>query len=364
LKARGHAVRFLQRDTSAGADLEGAAAIPREGAPIWAGPLQLENPLNFGEILCNFGYQSPATLRPLVDAWRERLKNTQLVVANVAPAAHLAALTLGIPSLEISQGFHVPPPTLPAPPLRDWEPAPRSRLEAADHRVLDAMNQVLAAHGAASLSTLGDLFVGRALLLTYPELDIYPQRGPADYYGVPESAEGSLRPAWPDGSGPRVLAYVYNYYPRLRPLIEALEQSNAPTLMMCRGIDRSLLQPEPGCVFVAEEPMSFARLLPECDLVVCHASHQTTAQALLAGKPVLLLPTQLEQFLITRRVVRQGMGLGIEAGSQEPDFCAGLRQLGADSDYARRANDFAARYRGHDRAAALATMVKRCESLL
>ena len=41
MKARGHAVRFLQRDASAGADLERAAEIPREGAPVWVGPLQL-----------------------------------------------------------------------------------------------------------------------------------------------------------------------------------------------------------------------------------------------------------------------------------------------------------------------------------
>jgi len=226
------------------------------------------------------------------------------------------------------------------------------------------MNSVLAAYGARPLATLGDLFLGRAVLLTYPELDIYPQRGPAEYYGIPESAEGSLHPGWPEASGPRVLAYVYSYYPALADLMNALEQSSASTLMMCRRIDRSLLRAQGSCLFVTEEPMSFTRLLPQCDLVVCHGSHQTTAQALLAGKPVLLLPTQLEQFLITRRVVRQGMGLGMESQADNPDFSAALRELSAIPEYRQKAEGFASRYRDHGRAAALATMVKRCEALL
>src|SRR6266705_3045179 len=125
LKARGHDVRFLLRELHAAADVEGAAEIPREGAPIWSGQAVTANPLNLGEILLNFGYHEPGPVKALIDAWRERLKASQAVVANVAPAAHLAALTLGIPSFEISQGFHVPPPAMPSAPLRHWEPAPR-----------------------------------------------------------------------------------------------------------------------------------------------------------------------------------------------------------------------------------------------
>ena len=144
MKARGHDIRFLLRDPDAGADLEGAADIPREGAPVWKGPTLNLNPLNFGEILLNFGYHEHASVKALVDAWRERLWLSHAVIASVAPAAHLAARTLGIPSFEISQGFHMPPPGMPAPPLRDWLPAPRAQLEAADRRVLDSINQTLA----------------------------------------------------------------------------------------------------------------------------------------------------------------------------------------------------------------------------
>src|SRR5258706_7669997 len=236
MKARGHEVRFFLRDLSAGADLEGAAEIPREGAPFWAGPPTCEAPLNLGEILLNFGYHDAAQHQLLVDAWRERLEGSQAVVATVAPAAPLAALTLGIPSFEISQGFHVPPPSMPSPPLRHWEPAPRARLEAADRRVLHAINTVLSGYGVRPLATIGELFAGRSMLLTYPELDIYPERGPSDYYGITDSGEGKAVPGWPAGGGPRPVAFLYSSFKGTDPPRSAMPAAKWPTLRFFRRI--------------------------------------------------------------------------------------------------------------------------------
>lgn len=365
LRARGHEPSFLLRNPQSGADLAGAAEIARAAAPIWAGPARFPDPLNFGQILHNFGYHLRDAVRQLVDAWRERLAGAHAVVASVAPAAHVAARTLGIPSFEISQGFHVPPPAMPSPPLRHWEPAPRGELEAADRAVLEAVNAALAAHGAAPLGTIGELFAGRAMLLTYPELDTYPERGAADYYGVPQSSEGAAVPAWPAGRGPRVFGYLYNYFAGLDPLLGALRRLDAPALVLCRDAQQDLVQRHAGgSVLVTGEPMSVSRVLPQADLVVCHGSHQMTAQALLAGKPVLMLPTQLEQFLIMRRVVRLGAGLGGDPSVPDADYAKAISDLAADPAYARRAREFAARYAGHDPGAALATMIGRIESAI
>ncbi|MGE0388426.1 MAG: glycosyltransferase [Gammaproteobacteria bacterium] len=362
MQRRGHDVQFLLRDLKSGADLAGTSEIPRAAAPIWVGRPKYENPLNFGQILHNFGYQHAHSVRQLVDAWRERLADADAVVANVAPAAHLAARTLGIPSFEISQGFHVPPPGMPAAPLRHWEPAPRSELEACDQAVLASVNATLGVHGAAPLASIGDLFSGRAMLLTYPELDIYPERGPAEYYGITRSFEGSSVPAWPEGRGPRVFGYLYNYFAGLDPLLVALERAQARTLLLCRGAHPDLVRKHAGSsVRILNEPMTVSRLLPHADLVVCHGSHQMTAQSLLAGKPLLMLPTQLEQFLIMRRVVRFGAGLGIDSAVPDADYGAAISTLGAEGHTAR-ARVFAARYATHDPESALATLLGRVEA--
>jgi UDP:flavonoid glycosyltransferase YjiC (YdhE family) len=365
LKARGHEVRFFLRDLSSGADLEGAKDIPREGAPVWTGPPTVAAPLNLGEILLNFGYHHAPQHRELVDAWRERLQGSHAVVANVAPAAHLAARTLGIPSFEISQGFHAPPPGMPSPPLKHWEPAPRARLEASDRRVLEVVNTVLTGHGAPPLASIGELFAGRLMLLTYPELDIYPERGPSDYYGITDSGEGKAAPDWPQGTGPRLFAYLYAYFQGLGPLLAAIAARKQPALVFCRSIDPKLAEQYRGSsIFFAAEPMAVSRVLPQADMVLCHASHQMTAQALLAGKPALLLPTQLEQFLIMRRLVRYGAGLGIAPEVPNADYSAALASLAENPGHAAKARDFALRYAGHSRGAALATMVARIEAAL
>jgi UDP:flavonoid glycosyltransferase YjiC (YdhE family) len=135
--------------------------------------------------------------------------------------------------------------------------------------------------------------------------------------------------------------------------------------MLCRGAPAQLRRQYSGrSIVVSDEAMAVSSLLPECDLVICHASHQMTAQALLAGKPLLLLPTQLEQFIITRRVVRFGAGLGVMPGTKGAEFGAAVAELSAAPGYARKAAEFGARYGTHDRGAALSTMVRRCEAAL
>ncbi|HVB47143.1 MAG TPA: hypothetical protein VNF69_02010 [Burkholderiales bacterium] len=73
--------------------------------------------------------------------------------------------------------------------------------------------------------------------------------------------------------------------------------------------------------------MGVSRQLPQWDVVVCHSSQQMTAQELLVGKPLLMLPMQLEWFLITRRVVRMGAALGVTPEVRDADFAAALSTI-------------------------------------
>ena len=363
LMQRGHSVRLLLREHDAGADLQGADGVRREGAPIWVGPTPYPNPVNFGQILLNFGYSDQGQLIQLVDAWRERLAGADLVIANVAPAAHLAARTLGIPSLEISQGFHVPPPCFPTPVLREWESAPMQTMIAADNQSLGAINAVLAARGTAPILTLGELFSGRTLLLTYPELDTYARTEPATFLGIVPTGEGGIAPLWPQGSGPRVFAYVQHDYPGIERLAASLRSLDVPALAFFRGLDAAACaRLGSEAVAIISTPMSVSQTLPQADIVICHASHQMTAQALLAGKPLLLLPTHVEQMLNTRRVERIGAGIGIAPYTDASDFDIPLAILVEDGAYAANARAFATRYaRVPDPVAQIAA---RCEFAL
>jgi len=363
LARAGHRVDAYLSDPEAASGFSGASDIHIVPAPRWVGTVLQPEGLNYAEILVNFGFHSADALKQLVAAWRERISGADLLVSNVAPAALIAARTLGIPALEVSQGFHVPPPGFPSPPFRDWEPAPRARLIASDRRVVQAINAVLTNYALAPVASIGELFVGKTLLQTYPELEMYPERGAAEYFGV-VPVVGGPRVDWPQGR-PRVLAYVYVDYRHLDALLGALARCQGAVIVVCAGLDGTRRETHASHQIVFSDKLVDFQVMAEgADVVVCHGSHQTTAEALLVGKPLLLLPTQLEQFLTTRRVVRQGAALGILQDVAQPDFSTALTTLTQDPKFARHAEEFAQRYRTHRREAALDTLVARCEAAL
>jgi UDP:flavonoid glycosyltransferase YjiC (YdhE family) len=358
LQDAGHTVQLHLRDMSAGSDLPGAARLPRAPAPVWAGPQVHAAPRNYAEILTNFGYASTDALRPLLSAWRERVKNVDLLVCNTAPAGHLAARLLGIPSLEISQGYNVPPAAFPSPPLADWGAAPVAELAAADRCVLEVINSVLRASRVSELATIGELIEPRAFLLTYPELDVYGPRTGGEYLGVLEAPAAGVRAKWPPGA-PRVFLFLPPDHPQLTRLVNALDEWGWPAAGYLRG--GASIEAVPSNVNFSSQPLDVARALSESHLVVSHAGHTFAAQTLLAGRPALLLPMHLEQFLTMRRVVRMGAGLGVEPGVAEPDLIGALKMLAASPSYGRQAAAFSERYAQHDRRTALKTFLARCE---
>jgi UDP:flavonoid glycosyltransferase YjiC (YdhE family) len=365
LKDRGHEVRLFLREIAPARDFPGADQVASEGAPIWVGPTPYPNPINFGQILLNFGYANPSQLEPLIEAWRERLSGADLIVSHCSPSALIAARTLGIQSVEISQGFHVPPAAFPTPALREWESVPIPALQAADLQSLEAINAALSRHSSAPLRTLGDLYSSRSVLLTYPEIDTYVNRSDAQYVGIVPTGESGAVPVWPAGSGPRVFAYVYSHYVGLPNLLAALAELDVPTLAFCRDIDPGLkARYQSSTLRFSDAPMSVSAMVPQSDLVICHANHQMTAQALLAGKPLLLLPTQVEQMLIARRVERIGAGVTVAPVSPTSDFALPLAILAEGKGHAECARAFAARYDRLDRAAMLAGIADRCEQRL
>jgi len=365
LQERSHRVRMFLRETEGVRAFQGTDQVPHEGAPIWVGPTPHPNPINFGQILLNFGYANPSQLEPLIEAWRERLAGADLIVSHCSPSALIAARTLGIPSIEISQGFHVPPAAFPTPALREWESVPIHALQAADLQSLETINATLARYRIAPLGTLGELYVSRSVLLTYPELDTYVNRADAQYVGIAPTGEGGAVPVWPAGSGPRVFAYVYSHYVGLPNLLAALAELDVPTLAFCREIDAGLKSRyQSSTLRFSDAPMSVSAMVPQSDFVICHANHQMTAQALLAGKPLLLLPTQVEQVLIARRVERIGAGVGVAPVSPTSDFALPLAILAEGKGHADSARAFAARYGRLDRAAMLAGIADRCEQRL
>jgi len=114
----------------------------------------------------------------------------------------------------------------------------------------------------------------------------------------------------------------------------------------------------------AAVPVAMPQVLAGCELVVCHAGEATVSQSLLAGRPLLLLPSTLESLLMARRVAQQGMGINAMAAPGPQDWDALVSDLLGKPGYRDAARDFARRHAGFDAASQGEALADRFEEML
>jgi hypothetical protein len=354
LRARGHTVSFVLRDLVLTRRLLGGLGIDTLQAPVWlhrTAGLPPEQ-ASLAEILLACGYLETGALAGLVEGWRGlfRQGRADLVVADYAPTAILAARSLGLPSVAIGPGFTVPPGGQALPALRDWEAPQPARLKATEARLLDSANGVLASYGAAPLAWGADLLLGdHALLCTWPELDHLGRAGGGPWLGpnLPEPA--SWAPVWPAGEGPRVFAYLHRGVPESTEVLEALLRRGCRVL--CYMPDVAGGGPPPVSsprLAWAPAPVALPQALAECEMVVSHAGEALAAQALLAGRPLLMLPHSTESFLMARRVRLLGAGINAMETAHPRDWDGMVGALLAQPGYREAAAAFARRHADFD----------------
>jgi UDP:flavonoid glycosyltransferase YjiC (YdhE family) len=367
LRATGHSVHWAVAQPHQAVHL-----LPRDGfawlqAPAFPEQRRDGPPLNYADILLRFGYGQASDLLGLTVAWREllRLTGAQIVLADHAPTAILAARTLDIPVMLFGSGFFAPPQMSPTPNLRPWTSVPLERLQQADALALKSMNAVLARFGKPALGSVAELFlVAEDALLAFPELDHYAQRGPAKYWGVLPAAVASL-PQWPQIPGPRIFAYLRPDSAHFEAALQVLQASQAAVLIYAPSAPNELLAryAAPHIHFSAA-PVDLNAAAKEADAAVTYASPAATAAFLLKGKPVLMLPGHLEQFLTAQRVVNMGAGL-LQNPEQPPtELAAMLARVLTDPGLRDNAQAFARKYANFDQTVVLGHIVRRIEEIV
>ena len=85
---------------------------------------------------------------------------------------------------------------------------------------------------------------------------------------------------------------------------------------------------------------------------------------MLAGKPLLLLPTHLEQYLVARRVVDMGAGAVVSPEAPVGDLVPLIAELLSNPGYRQNAQAFAAKYAKFDQQAVISNLVRRVGEVL
>ena len=348
LALRGHRIAFAMRDPASLDFAPDAAAHERLQAPRAANEGQVgERPVSIPEILLGCGYRDEAQLAALVRAWQAIFEQARpdLVIADYAPTALLAARVAGIRRVTYGNGFFSPPPLSPIPPYRYDEPVEPARLQAAEAQALASVNATLTAFGREPLGKLADVFAAdEQFLCTFPELDHYQDRPATGYWGPRYRFDRGAALAWPKAGGKRVFVYVHTAMPRLDALIDTLAESPHRVIAFIPGLDaprRDRLVSRSR--IVAERPVRLDALMRDCDLMISHGSEIATG-ALLSGVPQLCFPAHYEQYLTSRRLEQLGSGGWIGTKVPQETLRAALAAMLGDARYAAAAAAFARRY--------------------
>lgn len=350
LLERGHTLHVAAREIAGAAQALGSLPVTLHQAPLCLntyGGLQ-EPPLNFAEILMRYGYLEPAMLRGMMTAWASLIRTVgaDVVIADHAPTALLAARDLNVARALIGSSFNVPPAVVPTPNMRPWMTVPAERLADSDRRVLAVINQVLPP--GRGLQALHDIFAGAECFLSgVPELDAYVARQPGDYLGLQSLSTGTAAPQWPQGAGARIFAYLHADYSHTERALQALAASGAPVLVHVLGDAAALIaRYSSERLQFAPQLLDFRRVVAECGLCVCHGNVGTTLGMLQGGRPVLVLPKHLEHYLMGRAVTRIGAGRVVHPDDKTPDIASELRAMLADDRFRRSAIALAQRHAG------------------
>ena len=213
LLRRGHRLSVALKDVSRGPLIFDADVVQLLQAPTKnrrSGD-EIDVAWNFAHVLHNTGFSTTADLSALIAAWRNLLQLVQpdVVLLEHSPTALIAARTLDLPRILVGTGFVCPPDVQPLPNLRFWESCDESKLALAEVSVLANVNQVLERLDASPLNHLAQLYgeVDDQLLVTFAELDHYPQRIGAVYWGAATHMSGTA-PEWAPGERKKVFAYL------------------------------------------------------------------------------------------------------------------------------------------------------------
>ncbi len=368
LERRGHAIGLMFRELQRLSVLPETAAwevfqaphLEREGEGIG-------RPVSFAEILLGCGYADPRVLSALLARWREMLSQWKpdLVIADFAPTALLAARTLGIPRVTYGNGFFLPPRREPLPPFRIDEPVDPGRVARADAAALASVNAALAGVGSAPLARLADLFDSEEdFLCTFPEIDHYGTRDTAGYWGPRLRSDLGHVVDWPKGRGKRVFVYVKPALPQLDTLIDLLASRPHRVLAFIPGLDAArrarLASPARR---VIDRPVRIDAAFRGCDLLVSHGG-EIAAGAACSGVPALLFPSHYEQFLLSLRLQQLGCARWLPMNAGPGAVVEAFDGLLANPRVPAAARAFAQRYPAYSPVEQRRRIVQRIEAIL
>lgn len=368
LRQRGHEVLFAVKDVAIARNLLGSDGFPFLPAPTCGVRRRpVSKPASFADILAGAGFDDAGILRGLVASWHHvfSVVRPDLLVAQYAPSAQLAARIAGLPCISIGTGFERPPEVAPFPCFRPWLKITNDELLVRERKLLVSINESAVSLGLPPFTHLHHaLKADISLLATLPELDHYPGRRGGHYIGPLCMLEDGDEWTWPiEDDLPCIFAYLRPFR-GLSTVMEGLKKSGANVIAVIPGIsDKERMAFTGERLRIVTQPLRASTILKRAKVVVSHGGHGMTAATMLAGVPTLAIPVSVEQWLTARNVERLGSGIGIDRAHIPSRFESALNRLISNAACRRKAGEFVQKYSQYNQDVVIERLANTIERL-
>ena len=349
LVARGHQVTLALKEVRLPTGQQLVPGISVLAAPRTpqTGPVG-RSPINYADVLRVSGFSDAQDVAARLNAWRGILNLTRpdVLVADHAPTALLAARIADIAYLSVGNGFAIPPDVSPWPSIRPWEAIPDRALSTAETLLDRVFDAALKALGYPKTARVRELFGAEDVLDTFVELDHYGVRTAGHYVGPIVSVRQAMRVEWQSREGSRVLAYLRPSVPGFSAILQAFARLDAEVLCVAPGMKPDVAERvATRRLRIALTPVDLAPLLERADLAVGYGNSGFSTQALLAGVPLAMRPRYVEQALLARRVEALGAGKLLAGQIDAGGVTSALQDLLGNPTYRNAAGAFQERHR-------------------
>ncbi|MCB1886037.1 MAG: hypothetical protein KDH20_00405 [Rhodocyclaceae bacterium] len=316
LAAAGHRPVLALRSLEAVGDLLADRPHPVVQAPWLIGRVHGEAavqglyPTGFADLMAVNGFSSVDHLLSMQRGWRDLIDvvRPDLVVARYAPVLMSAAYGR-VPTVLFGDPYVVPPADAAQFPVFSDDVPPYADQAA----LLDIVREVQARYGAPQPERLTDIYRGdRRVVLGLPACDPYRADRREPCVGMFETA-----PPLPDAPGEGVHAYLAGSDAETWLLLEALVEAGLPTRVFVRDTVPELIAAiDASPLARLDQPPPVFEACAGARLVVHHGGPNTAYAALASGRPQLVLPRELDQWLTARGMAESGDGVlvSMEAG--------------------------------------------------
>ncbi|WP_426358240.1 glycosyltransferase [Pseudocolwellia sp. HL-MZ19] len=367
---KGYQVSVISKNVSLVADVLGHLPIK-----VYQSPLILQSTDNlkvtysYAEIIFDWGYKSTATLCPLVDTWKNlfELLKPDLVIADHSPTALVACKILKLKNIIMGTGFSTPPQVAPLPSLESMKVPDQKAFLQHENQVLSSINGVLTKYNTLSFEHLHQLFnVDDNFLCTFAELDHYSTRNGADYCGPCFDIDVGSSFVWGKSKSTKVFAYIKQNTPGFELLLAALIQSNNNLVLYIPQANAKVIEicKKSKNAVLLNKPANMRQVLNEADMIVSHAGHGVVSAALLHGKRLLLVPSQLEQSILVYLLAKRRLVTAVNPRNEKINYAAAIQFTCTNAELGKNIEMFKQKYAGFNSSDQLENMVKSCENII